>query len=153
MNGKTILLLISFQFFVVIPIVGVASVQYLYGTTVNTLCDAGALVTLTDWMIASASVNIAYVLFGNLLLSIALNNPNSKPHKKALLTGGLIFLVWNIVWNIVGCISFFRDSGLCEVFERELWIVSWITIGLQWYLLVVPLTIIGATWERGVNSP
>ena len=92
MNGKTILLLVSFQFFVVIPIVGVASVQYLFGTTVNSICEANALVPLTRWMITSATVNIVYVLFGTFLLGVALNNPDSVPHRRALLTGALIFL-------------------------------------------------------------
>ena len=55
------------------------------------------------------------------------------------------FVAWTIAWNIVGAYSFFKDSyQSCMTNSYELWLMMFISLALQWFLLITTMAMHGA---------
>jgi hypothetical protein len=138
MTKVYIVLLLCFIFMIVFPIVGFAGPQYIYSELIGGLqCDANSLLPLRLWLKITASISLG-LLIPQLIVFTQATYKRSLNYGKILLFLSIVFSVFNLVWNIIGCVSFFNETSyeVCKIVKYELWLIMWVSLAMQWWLLL-----------------
>jgi hypothetical protein len=121
----------------------------------NISCD-GTMMPLPTWLLVFAIVETVFLI----QTTISSYFKESKAGANSLTYGILLSEVFLFVWNIVGAIALFRDSGACEKVAYNIWaltlailIISW--IGMCCFCCCCCLICCGACAEgftKGLSS-
>jgi len=93
-------------------------------------CDNGALMKLSIWVIIYCALLFVFdILF---LVLGGLWKFHNKFWKIPYLIITVVYFLFIICWNIIGCISLFKDSGSCRDEVSSLWKISLVCLIFQW---------------------
>lgn len=138
-KGVYISLILCFVFLVVVPIIGVAGVQYVYSEITGGFpCDNDSIVPLRTLLKVFPSINILFIVMCTVSFVQAAYR-RSLYQGKISLACGLIFIAFIIAMNVVGCVSFFGSVTYqqCNVVNYPLWIIMWISLALGWWSILM----------------
>lgn len=115
-------------------------------SNLNNTCD-GSTIGLSNWLIVDASVKAALCAAVLILLVIFLQQYCLESLKRTgpalftvILIISILYFLFVLAWNIVGCVALFRDSPKCDnqpigKMTLAALIFQWITIVFNWFFL------------------
>lgn len=121
--------------------ISISSFVIVYGSTNNT-CDNSSIITLHNWVITNASVQIA-ICFIALFFPIVFYwktfhgedlEDVGYPTMKRVFWITILYTIFTIIWNIIGSIIIFRDSPECRT--QQIGTMTIVLLVFQWITLI-----------------